>query len=155
MAKLKPKQELFAFEYLKDLNATQAAIRAGYSKVRARRTGHDLLGNPAVQAIIEERSKKVLQQCEVDAAYVLAGAKEMFERCMQREQIVDRDGTPTGEYKFDSAGAGKALKIMGDHVAVNAFKGVDEDGAPIDQNWRVTIVGTDGKTKKVIGPDTD
>ena len=32
MAKLTDKQELFAREYLKDLNATQAAIRAGYSE---------------------------------------------------------------------------------------------------------------------------
>nr|DAE77790.1 MAG TPA: Terminase small subunit [Caudoviricetes sp.] len=34
MAKLTDKQELFAREYLKDLNATQAAIRAGWAKAQ-------------------------------------------------------------------------------------------------------------------------
>lgn len=41
MAKLTDKQELFAREYLKDLNATQAAIRAGYSEKTARATGSE------------------------------------------------------------------------------------------------------------------
>ncbi|ENG5503925.1 terminase small subunit, partial [Yersinia enterocolitica] len=35
MKQLTPKQELFCREYLKDLNATQAAIRAGYSEKTA------------------------------------------------------------------------------------------------------------------------
>lgn len=48
MAKLTDKQELFAREYLKDLNATQAAIRAGYSEKTARATGSENLSKPDI-----------------------------------------------------------------------------------------------------------
>lgn len=45
MAKLTPKQQLFADEYLIDLNATQAAIRAGYSTDSAAEIGYENLKN--------------------------------------------------------------------------------------------------------------
>lgn len=50
--RLTPKQEVFCQEYLVDLNATQAAIRAGYSKNGAEATGSKLLINHKVQAEI-------------------------------------------------------------------------------------------------------
>jgi phage terminase small subunit len=50
--KLTPKQERFVAEYLVDLNATQAAIRAGYSAKTARSIGHELLTKPDIQDAI-------------------------------------------------------------------------------------------------------
>lgn len=50
MAKLTPKQKRFVAEYLVDLNATQAAIRAGYSEKRASEIGYQLLQKTTVQA---------------------------------------------------------------------------------------------------------
>ena len=68
---LTPKQQRFVEEYLVDLNATQAAIRAGYSKKTAKETGYENLTKPdiqsAVSAAMEERSKRT----EVDADWVL------------------------------------------------------------------------------------
>lgn len=55
---LTEKQKIFADEYLIDLNATQAAIRAGYSKKTAYRTGADNLRKPQIQEYIEERLKE-------------------------------------------------------------------------------------------------
>lgn len=52
---LTPKQALFVEEYLVDRNATQAAIRAGYSPDRAKQTGHDLLHLSHVRARIRSR----------------------------------------------------------------------------------------------------
>lgn len=49
------KQKLFADEYLIDLNATQAAIRAGYSERSAYSTGERMLKNAEVQEYIEKR----------------------------------------------------------------------------------------------------
>lgn len=61
--KLTPKQALFVQEYLVDLNATRAAIRAGYSKKTACRIGGELLTKTCVAESIqkaqEERSKRV------------------------------------------------------------------------------------------------
>ena len=60
--KLTPKQQLFVEEYLIDLNATQAAIRAGYSKKTAQVIGAENLSKPMVAAAIAEaqlrRSKR-------------------------------------------------------------------------------------------------
>lgn len=55
MAKLSPKQQLFADEYLIDLNATQAAIRAGYSPKTADVKGSQLLGIVKVRTYIDQK----------------------------------------------------------------------------------------------------
>lgn len=51
--KLTPKQRLFIHEYLIDLNATQAAIRAGYSPKGAKDSGYENLRKPLVKAEID------------------------------------------------------------------------------------------------------
>ena len=53
--KLTPKQQMFCDEYLIDLNATQAAIRAGYSERTAYRIGSELLQKTSVQEKLQER----------------------------------------------------------------------------------------------------
>lgn len=52
--KLTDKQKLFVFEYLIDQNATQAAIRAGYSKKTAGVIGNENLKKPYIQAFLEK-----------------------------------------------------------------------------------------------------
>lgn len=60
---LSPRQARFVEEYLVDLNATQAAIRAGYSPRTAGKVGHQLLGKTRIAAAVanaqEERSERV------------------------------------------------------------------------------------------------
>ena len=62
MAKITKKNEVFCEEYLIDLNATQAAIRAGYSPNAAGSIGSELLKKPEIRARIDqamaERSKR-------------------------------------------------------------------------------------------------
>lgn len=55
MAKLTAKQQRFCDEYLIDLNATQAAIRAGYSKKTARQIGQENLTKPVIAEYIKKR----------------------------------------------------------------------------------------------------
>src|SRR5690625_847346 len=55
LPKLSEKRKRFANEYLIDLNATQAAIRAGYSPKSAGQQGSELLKNPNVRAYIDAR----------------------------------------------------------------------------------------------------
>lgn len=71
MAKLTDKQELFAREYLKDLNATQAAIRAGYSEKTAQMQSSRLLSNVMVQDCIAALKAERNEEVGIDAAYVL------------------------------------------------------------------------------------
>lgn len=54
MAKLTPKQQMFVEEYLIDLNATQAAIRAGYSVKNAGKIGPELLGKTRIKQAVDK-----------------------------------------------------------------------------------------------------
>lgn len=71
MAKLTDKQELFAREFIKDLNATQAAIRAGYSEKTARTIGSQNLTKLDIADRIAELKADRNEEVGVDAAYVL------------------------------------------------------------------------------------
>ncbi|OWJ06183.1 terminase small subunit [Pseudomonas aeruginosa] len=88
---LTKKQRLFVDEYLLDLNATQAAIRAGYSTRRAAEIGYQLLQRPevaqAIQAAMAERSKRT----EVEADYVIRRLREIDE--MDVLDILEDDGS--------------------------------------------------------------
>lgn len=66
-----PKQKLFAEEYLKDLNATQSAIRAGYSKKTAYAIGQENLKKPEIQKAIQELMNKRSKINEITADNVL------------------------------------------------------------------------------------
>src|SRR5665647_853819 len=101
----KARQRLFVQEFLVDLSATQAAIRAGYSPKTARSQGQRLLTKPDVRKAVEEAQKARQERTNISADYVLNSLKEVAERCMQAEPVLDRDGKPTGIYRFDSAGA--------------------------------------------------
>ena len=69
--KLTPKQRRFVDEYLIDLNATQAAIRAGYSPRTANRIGAENLSKLDIQKEIETRQKEREQRTEITQDRVL------------------------------------------------------------------------------------
>ena len=71
MAKLSPKQARFVKEYLIDLNATQAAKRAGYSEKTAEVIGHQLLKKTLVQEAISAAQKRRAERSEITAQQVL------------------------------------------------------------------------------------
>ncbi len=66
-----PKQQRFVEEYLVDLNATQAAIRAGYSKHTAKSVGHENLTKPDIQAAVAEAMQARSERTKIDADWVL------------------------------------------------------------------------------------
>ena len=71
MAKLTAKQQRFCDEYLIDLNATQAAIRAGYSKKRASEQAYQLLHKTTVQEHIAKRQRDRVERTEITQDAVL------------------------------------------------------------------------------------
>lgn len=70
MSKLTDKQEMFCQEYIKDLNATQAAIRAGYSERTANRIGTENLSKLVIEKRIQELKDKRVQRTKIDADYM-------------------------------------------------------------------------------------
>lgn len=64
-------------EYPKDLNATQAAIRAGYSKRTANRIGAELLTIPVVKKAINVKLAKLEEQCSVKVKEILKALRKI------------------------------------------------------------------------------
>lgn len=74
---LNERQALFAQEYIVDLNATQAAIRAGYSESTAGSQGHDLLKIPEIQAAIQKAMDLRAERVGITADRVLVELARM------------------------------------------------------------------------------
>lgn len=121
---LTPKQQMFVKEYLVDLNATQAAIRAGYSERTADRIGPKLLGNVGVSHAISEAMKAKTEKLDISVEYVLKGLVEVAERCLQKKPVMefDRENRRMVQatddhgrevWEFDSTGANRALELLG------------------------------------------
>lgn len=144
-ATLTPKQEAFCQEYLKDLNATQAAIRAGYSEDSARSIASEHLTKPNIQARLQQLMDERSERVKLDADYVLSNLMEITERCMQRAPVMVRRGKVMVQlqdeecrdvWRFDSNGANKALELLGKHLKLFTEKHehTGKDGAPIQFN---------------------
>ena len=73
-AALEPRQECFVREYLIDLNATQAAIRAGYSEKTARQMGAENLSKPSIQAAIAKAQQERAERTGITADRALREA---------------------------------------------------------------------------------
>lgn len=92
MAKMTEKQQRFCDEYLIDLNATQAAIRAGYSKKTANEQGARLLAKVSVQKYIAERKADRVERTEITQDMVL---KELaiiaFSNAADYASVIEKD----------------------------------------------------------------
>lgn len=83
---MKEKQKRFCEEYLVDCNATQAAIRAGYSKKTARAIGQRLLTNVDIKKYIDQQLQKLKNEKTADAQEVLEYLTSVM-RGEQKEQV--------------------------------------------------------------------
>ncbi len=139
---LTAKQEQFCLEYLVDLNATQAAIRAGYSADTAYSIGHENLSKPELQDRVSALQAERRIRNKIDADYVLRQAVKIHERCMSETkpdmiapnvQRTDDDGNPV--FKFDASSAVRSLELVGKHISVQAFN----EKLTLDANVTATI----------------
>ena len=120
---LTDQQIQFCNQYLIDLNATQAAKRAGYSEKTARSQGNRLLTNVDVQNYIQKLQQGIAKRNQIAQDEIIQDLIEIKNRCMQNVPVmyfdrVDKEwkheGAECGEplYKFDSQGATKALDLL-------------------------------------------
>lgn len=140
MARLTEKQKRFVAEYLVDLNATQAAIRAGYSERTADRIGPELLGKTCVSAEIQRAIQARQKRTEITQDMVLRELAAIgFAKASDYAQVTASGGvriTPTEELsdvqrralsgikegKFgvevSSYDKVKALELLGKHLGM-------------------------------------
>ena len=123
---LTDKQARFVDEYLVDLNATQAAIRAGYSAKTANEQGARLLANVSVQNAIRERQEVLKMKTEVTQEWVVERYRRIVEGCDKRLFFND-DGSvkPPSQWSAEMglAVAGFEVQELGDEgLAVSVSK---------------------------------
>jgi phage terminase small subunit len=123
--KLTAKQQMFIKEYLIDLNATQAAIRAGYSEDTAGVIGSENLKKPyiaeAVQKAMDERANRI----DTSAEGVIKDLALLRDMCMGREPVTRTVMLKSGEGDpvpveisgklFEPSTAKGALELLGKH----------------------------------------
>jgi phage terminase small subunit len=147
---LTAKQERFVEEYMIDLNATQAAIRAGYSAKTAKQQGARLLTNVDISSALSAAQESRSERVKVDADWVLsrlaheadADLADILDEAGAIKPVVDwpliwRQGLVAGidvhEEMVDGAKVGQTVKVklsdrikrielIGKHVDVQAFR---------------------------------
>ena len=96
MAKMTAKQQRFCDEYLIDLNATQAAIRAGYSEKNARNIASENLAKPNIKEYIENRMAEKEKTLIADQDEVLKYLTSVL-RGESQSEVVVVEGMGLGE----------------------------------------------------------
>lgn len=84
---LTPQQEAFAREFAVDLNATAAAVRAGYGAKGAAARGSELRKNPQVQVAIEEHLAKRAKAVELTAQQVVKNVQRIATKAEESDQL--------------------------------------------------------------------
>lgn len=111
--KLTDKQKRFCEEYLVDLNATQAAIRAGYSERTAEQIAYKLVKKSSVSEYLRSLKEKRSSRTEITADRVLAAIAEI------------------GFGKFQAKDRLKALELLGKHLGL--FTAGADNSAALDK----------------------
>ena len=115
MPDLTPKQRRFVSEYLLDLNATQAAMRAGYSPKAANRQASRLLSNVDIMAAVAKGERRQLDAADVEKDRILQERKAIaFVRPM-RSMLDDKGNIlPPSEWPEDVHVSIKSFVTAGD-----------------------------------------
>ena len=130
MTTLTNKQERFVQEYLIDLNATQAAIRAGYSKHTAKDIGCENLAKPNIADAIAIAQEKLEQQTQVSQSMVLEG--------LLKEAELTGEGATHGARVTAWTQLGKHLGMFVERTENVNHNYVISDKSMSDDEWETT-----------------
>ena len=137
------RQELFIQEYIKTGNATNSAIKAGYSKKTARVIGQENLTKPALKKYIDELMQKLESERIASAEEVLQNLTAMMRGEIQEEVVVvegEGDGFSSARVMKKQVSAKeriKAAELLGKRYALFT------DKTKIEGTLPVMIVGED------------
>ncbi len=145
-----PKQQRFVEEYLIDLNATQAAIRAGYSKKTAKQIGTENLAKPVLQEAIAEAMAARSERTGIDADWVLRRLVEIDRTNMADFLVFPEDG---GMPSFDLSAATPEQLAAIEGVQLDTHREKGEDGGTVEK-IKLTLPGK-LKTLELIGKHVD
>lgn len=159
--KLTPKQAEFVRQYLVDLNATQAAIRAGYSERTANRIGPELLGKTCIRDAIAAAQSKREQRTEITQdkvvselakiafgnisdvmewgprGVVLKSSSELTEdQAAGVAEVSENTTKDGGSLKLKRHDKVKALELLGRHLGMFTDKVKSEISGGLEIKWQ-------------------
>ena len=143
---LTPKERQFIEELEFDGNKGEAALRAGFGKgenIRSAGTAASrILAKEEVRELRALRAERAYEELGLSRDTIIAEVVKVYRRCMLTEPVLKWDPTEkkwieSGEYRFDSKGALKALELMGEPIGV--FKN-DEDGKDKSIDVNINVV---------------
>lgn len=128
--KLTPEQEALADKLTNLQRLTVLGVISGKSQRQAYydaggRAKNDEAADAIVSRMLRDAKVKdfydsllanAVKKAEITAEYVLSTIQATIERCSQAEPVLDRDGNPTGEYRFDSAAVLKGSELLGKYL---------------------------------------
>jgi phage terminase small subunit len=120
VARLTPRQEAFVREYLKDLNASAAAIRAGY---KSGDIGRRLVTKSHVKALIDHGKRDRAERTNITVDLVVQETWKNYQRCVDAEEY---------------GAANKALELLGRHTG--AFPHKHEHSGPNGDPIPITFI---------------
>ena len=147
---LTPKQSKFVDEYLIDLNATQAAIRAGYAAKRADVIGYENLRKPVIAQVLKERMDERSKRTQIDADWVLKRLAE--DTTADISDLYDDDGQLLPVKQWPMAwrtGLVAGIETVQERV------GTDADGNPAFVTVRKVKLADRTKLLELIGKHID
>ena len=109
--KLTAQQEQFCLEFIKDLNAVRAAIRAGYGEQHAKKNAWRIIQNPIVSERISELKADQTKRTKIEADDILRRLVRISEKTEQE-----------GDYNA----AIRSLELLGKHQAMWTDKSINE-----------------------------
>lgn len=135
MSELTPRQANFCREYVVDFNATQAAIRAGYSVLGAGEAGYRLLTNGQVMKLIEGLQDGVVKEAKLTAVDVLATIAVVKAKALRPET-------------YDPAIALRAAELEARYLGILKDK-VEHSGTVVTES-KFWIEFVPGKVKELV-----
>lgn len=114
---LNPQYRKFVQEWMVDMNATRAAIAAGYKEKGAAQTASRLMRRTDIRRYRDALMAEAFEDLGVTRHSIASRVWEIYERCMQKKPVLiwstaDKEWIESGVWQFDTKGALKALGMM-------------------------------------------
>ncbi len=120
MKRLTNQQKKFVTEYIKSLNGELSAKLAGYKSKNLKEVAQKLLSNNSVINEIKLQIKRQISSLCVNKGYVVQKLLQIAEFSLTEEDILDKEGFPTGKKKLRDTSAGlKALENLCKYLGFN------------------------------------
>ena len=151
VGKLRERQKRFIEEYLVDLNATQAAIRAGYSEKTAYSIGQENLNKPEIQKGIAAAQNKRSERTQIKQDDVIrmllenieiaSGKKAVIKTEIRKSEDGELVGDDIAQFVYESSSVNRSLELLGKHLGMFANKVEVSGDLHIEQRAELNLSG--------------